>query len=464
MLDFGRALRANLNAGARLARGAPPASLGFDCSMAQVFGVLVLGWLLAVVEQRIAAGAEARFWIWGWSAEAAKAYLWLLTAGLIAWLGRRPAAVPLVIVALGWSSIPVWMVAVATQQAASLWVGELEARWARLFWAGLFGWQCAILWRVCAVVGGFTWWRRGLATALYAAALYAMVAVVPAESMFYREAELAPALDVEATYYAQHGLLAQQLDALPAQDPSAIDFYFVAAGAYAGEDVFMREVQQARVIAERELGLRGKVVTLINNPATLGSVALANRHNLARALAGVAARMDRDQDVLLLYLTSHGGEDARIAVEFGPLGLNDLHASELRAMLDDAGILWRVVIVSACYSGSFVEPLSSPTTIVMTAAAAERSSFGCGYGFAWTYFGEAFFTDALRHTADLIDAFARAKASIARREAAEGKPPSEPQIAVGARIAAHLDGWQPPRELSRRTACAGSRSRSCRPP
>ena len=463
MLGCARALRATLNAGARLARGAHPATLSFDCGMAQVFGVLMLGWLLAVVEQRLAAGAGARFWIWGLTAQAAKAYLWLITAALIAWLGRRPAAVPLVIVALGWASVPVWLVAVATQQAALVLVGDLEARWARLFWAGLLGWQCAILWRVCALAGGFPWWRRGLATALYAAALYATVAVLPAESMFYREAELEPMLDVETTYYAQDSLLAQQLTTLAPQDPAAIDLYFIAAGAYADEDVFMREVQQARTIAERELGLTGKVVTLINNPTTVTTVALANRHNLARAIAGVAARMDRDQDVLLLYLTSHGGEDARITVEFGSLGLNDLHASELRAMLDEAGILWRIVIVSACYSGSFIEPLSSATTIVMTAAAADRSSFGCGHGFAWTYFGEAFFTDALGKTTDLIDAFARAKASIASREAAEGKPPSHPQIAVGARIAAHLDGWRPRRDLSRRTSCADSRSRSCRP-
>lgn len=431
--------------------------------MAQVLCVLLLGWLLAVVEQRLAVGAGAEFWIWGLLTEATRAYLWLVAVALIAWLGRRPAALPLIIVALGWASVPVWLLALGAQHAAAALVGELDARWARVFWASLLGWQCIVAWRVCSIAGGFTWWRRSLATAVYAAALYLMVAVLPVAPMFYVGIEQPAPLDVETTYYAQDALLADQLAALAPQDPAAIDLYFVAVGAYADEDVFMREVQQARSIAERELGLTGKVVSLINNPATLTSVALANRHNLARAIAGVAAVMDRNQDVLLLYLTSHGSEDARLAVEFSPLGLNDLHAGDLRAMLDDAGILWRVVIVSACYSGSFIEPLRSTTTIVMTAAAADRSSFGCGHGRAWTYFGQAFFTDGLAHTSDLIDAFERAKASIARRETAAGKPASAPQIAIGERLAEHLDGWQPRRDLSRRTSCADSRSRSCRP-
>jgi hypothetical protein len=302
-----------------------------------------------------------------------------------------------------------------------------------------------------------------VASMVYAGGVYVALAVLPDAEMFYVESELPEPLDVEETYYAQDALLARQLTGLRAQDPDAVDLYFIAAGAYAGEDVFMHEIQAARVIAERDLGLDGRVVSLINHASTRAEVPLASRHNLARAVAGIAEVMDREQDVLLLYLTSHGGEDARLAVEFGDLGLNDLHAGELRAMLDAAGIEWRVVIVSACYSGSFIPALRSPTTVVMTAAAADRSSFGCGHGSRWTWFGRALFVDALADGGDFVAIFERARAAVAAREQAEGRQPSEPQLAIGERIAAHLAGWRVPAALSRRTACAGSRSPSCRP-
>ena len=61
-----------------------------------------------------------------------------------------------------------------------------------------------------------------------------------------------------------------------------------------------------------------------------------------------------------------------------------------------ANIRNRVVIVSACFSGAFIAPLANDNTIVMTAAAPDRSSFGCQPQNNWTFFGDAYFNHSVR--------------------------------------------------------------------
>jgi hypothetical protein len=108
-------------------------------------------------------------------------------------------------------------------------------------------------------------------------------------------------------------------------------------------------------------------------------------------------------------------------------------------MLDEAGIRWRILIVSACYSGGFLPALADENTLVITAARADRTSFGCGVDSDFTYFGRALLIEALNETLDWEQAFALAQAKVAEREAEEDLEPSEPQIAMGAALRAHLD-------------------------
>jgi hypothetical protein len=147
--------------------------------------------------------------------------------------------------------------------------------------------------------------------------------------------------------------------------------------------------------------------------------------------------MDRDEDVLFLFLTSHGSKD-RLSTNFWPLRHNSLGAADLRSMLDEAGIGWRVVVISACYSGSFVDELRSDHTLVITASRADRNSFGCSNEADMTYFGRALIDEALRETRSFTAAYDLATELVTKREEAEGKTPSEPQIFVGSRIQAKL--------------------------
>src|SRR5207344_2149888 len=113
-------------------------------------------------------------------------------------------------------------------------------------------------------------------------------------------------------------------------------------------------------------------------------------------LARVAEVMDPDEDILFLFLTSHGSKDHHFTLEFGRMAFKTLDPPTLRRLLDESGIKRRVIVVSACYSGGFIDALKDDNSLVITAAAADRSSFGCSDKADFTYFGKAYFDEALR--------------------------------------------------------------------
>lgn len=265
--------------------------------------------------------------------------------------------------------------------------------------------------------------------------------LIPADDLWYavapRQPE-APQINVEEVYYSQPAMLEQALAQVAPQRPGVTDLYHLGFAGFAGQDVFRREVGHVRELMDRRFDTAGRSLLLINHRATLEQYPIASASNLRMALRGLAERMDPDEDILFVYLTSHGGEDQELAVDFWPLRLNTFNGEVLREALDAAGIRWRVVAVSACYSGGFAEALKGPNTLVMTAAAADRQSFGCSNENAYTYFGEALFDRALRRTYSFVEAFRLADAAIRQREAAEGLEPSAPVMAAGAPIVQRL--------------------------
>jgi hypothetical protein len=161
---------------------------------------------------------------------------------------------------------------------------------------------------------------------------------------------------------------------------------------------------------------------------------MASVQNFGEALRAVSRRMDRDKDLLVLVLSSHGSPDG-FALSYQNLIDRTLDPETLRLMLDAAEIKNRVIIVSSCYSGAFIPPLQNPDTMILTAAAADRTSFGCADDRKWSWFGEALFEKGLAERATLVDAFAAAKATIATWEREQKITASNPQIFVGDEIA-----------------------------
>jgi hypothetical protein len=217
-------------------------------------------------------------------------------------------------------------------------------------------------------------------------------------------ATLAP-VEVERVQVRQERLLADRLDALAAQRPGIADLYFLGFAGFADQDVFLKEVSSAQAVFDGRFDTAGRSLTLVNNRQSVDALPLATAANLATALAGIARRMDVEEDVLVLYMTSHGYRRGWFGVEFQEFGTRNLNAQQLRTMLDQSGIKWRVVIVSACFSGAFIDALKDERTLVLTASARNRSSFGCSHANAFTYFGEAYLDHALRRSLSLIDAF-----------------------------------------------------------
>jgi hypothetical protein len=193
----------------------------------------------------------------------------------------------------------------------------------------------------------------------------------------------------------------------------------------------MREVDSVATIFRERFDAEGHIVKLVNNPKTLMTDPIASVTSLKASLARVAELMNGDEDVLVLFMTSHGSSDHQFSLELWPVQFEPLTPAVLREALDASGIKNRVVIVSACYSGGFVQPLESSSTLVITAAAADRNSFGCSNENQWTYFGKAYFDEALRKTGSFIGAFDAAKPVIEEREKKDKFNPSMPQIFVG---------------------------------
>jgi hypothetical protein len=158
--------------------------------------------------------------------------------------------------------------------------------------------------------------------------------------------------------------------------------------------------------------------------------------SLAASVRTAGAAMAPEKDVLALVLTSHGSPDG-LAIVAGRRE-DTLTPSDLRTILDTSGAKYRVVIISACYSGVFVPALADPRTLVITAAGADRPSFGCEDGATWTYFGDAFFNQALRSAPTLEAAFETARRLVTARERSEGYEPSNPQMAGGSEVLALL--------------------------
>ena len=245
---------------------------------------------------------------------------------------------------------------------------------------------------------------------------------------------------------AVDAVLDRDLAALAPQRPGHIDLYVLGVAGDGSEEVFRNEVLHLENLASHRLDAAGRVLVLANHDElpVHRPLPLASEATLRRALAGIGETMDPDEDVLLLYLSSHGTEDHEFLLRRPDPEQPDelLTPKQLRAALDDAGIRHRVVVISACYSGGFARALNSPDSLLLMAARRDRPSFGCGNDSVATYFGRAWLVDGLNATVDFGLAFEQAKAAIERRETAEALLPSLPQINRGARIETTLAAWR----------------------
>ncbi len=245
----------------------------------------------------------------------------------------------------------------------------------------------------------------------------------------------------EQVLYAQPRMLRDALAQLGPRQPGKPNLYLLAFAGDGGEDVFRNETEYAARMFRQRFGASAHALVLENHPASLATRPLASWSNLEGALDGLAKAM-QPEDILVLYMATHGSEDHELLVDMDPLPLDQIGAQDLADILKEHPFKWKVVVVNACYSGGFIPPLAGDGTLVLTAARGDRSSFGCGSESEITYFGHAWLVDALSRSDNFVDAFAQAKTEIAQWERQDKLTPSESQSYVGKGIEAQLAAWR----------------------
>ncbi len=250
------------------------------------------------------------------------------------------------------------------------------------------------------------------------------------------------ALVPELVLFQQYPLLARRLQSIAPSRPGVPDLYVIAFGADGYQDVFTKEAAYVHRLFRDRYGTAGRSLLLANNRKALNVIPLASASNLRQALKVIAQRMDVEEDILLLYFTGHGSRDHEITVQLENLPLVDLSPPLLATLLREAGIKWKVVIISSCYSGGFIDYLKDDQTMVITSAHARRTSFGCSDDAEMTYFGRAFFQQALPRTDSFRDAFEMARKLVTAWEKKEHFKPSLPQFSSSPGIEARLVQWR----------------------
>ncbi|MBX3593234.1 C13 family peptidase [Sphingomonas sp.] len=231
----------------------------------------------------------------------------------------------------------------------------------------------------------------------------------------------------------EHRRLDRALATLAPQRKGVVDAYVLSV-ALDSDPVFGREAREAGKVLARRYDAVGR--TLIfggSDGSTPSALPMGSPANIEAALARIAEVMDPEQDVLVLYTTSHGAPFG-IVYNDGDEGWGAISPTRLARILSDLGIQRRLLIISACYSGVFVPVLSGAQSAIFSAAASDRSSFGCVSENDWTFFGDAAINHALRKPQPLGAAMTEATALIGQWEKQGNLKPSLPQQSVGVEV------------------------------
>lgn len=334
---------------------------------------------------------------------------------------------------LWWERVAAYALAIAAD-----WDGVIDQFYPTLSWIPLLWCGLALGRALPAVLPVPGRWRAAaLATACLGLVLVPQSVTNPAArlwmpvSSFDRDDAGPDAPESEPNFYAQMDLLGDALDAIEDGESGVTELFSIAFGGDGEQDVFLSEANGADAVIAEAFGSAGHSVVLANSVARPQERAFATLSSLQRTLEAMADRMEVNDDILVLTLSSHGTPDHHLVVSMPPYGFDDVTPERLRALLDESGIRYRVIIVSSCFAGGFIDPLANDDTLVIAASAADRSSFGCRDGAAWTDFGKAYFPDALAKSGSFEDAFDVARKRVAEQEKAQGLTPSLPQMRVG---------------------------------
>ena len=445
------AIVANIIAGSRIALLLPVRREDFRFSVDQAVFFVLIAMIANAAYYFVWAGPGRRFDADGIGHMAALFIAFFFAVYLIARIQRTLAAiVPLVVVFLS-TQFVILLVISGLGGMGKLTPEDIGTYLAMLLFVIVlfFVWVIYVIFRCLRIVFDSSRRRTTLLLVVYLLVTFGAALALPQRPLWHDDGDVDPEASFgDNGYYAatifrfQVELLVEATGSLEAQRSGIPDLYFVGFGSYADQDVFWNEVREVKALFDDRFDTQSRSIVLVNNPETVDTHPLASVDNLRFVLSRVADRMDLEEDILFLFLTSHGSKNHKLSVRFSPLWLADLSDHELATILDESGIKWRVIVVSACYSGGFIDALKDDNSLIMTASDADRNSFGCSNRRKFTYFGEFYFDDQLREQYSFIEAFTDARLAIAEREQDEGLTPSLPQIHIGGSIESKLEALE----------------------
>lgn len=441
----------NIWSGTRFAFFVPTGLWQFRFGFAQLCLLLILSFVLSFAYDFIDTSPNNIFNIYGLTYQATLYLMFFVSVALIAQIENDMASITSVMIIFLAFVPSVWGIYLAVDWLAGkqTWADPVETSWA-IFIIYLI-WYLAIIFRGIRKYYHTTILRSLLLVTLYGLINYLPLFQLPQQPLWHHDysiqtdtadtveiTETNTGINIENTFYRQNDLVRQATESLLPERAGVIDLFFLGVAGYADEDVFMNEVKLAKQLFDAKFDTKDRSLMLINNSKTVEALPLANAHNLESAVIAIAETMDLEEDIFFLMLSSHGSKDHKLTIDYYPLEMNDIDPVEIKRTLDNAGIKWRVIVVSACYSGGFIEPLIDENTLIMTASDKDNNSFGCGHDGDYTYFGEALFGKSLNEERDFSTAFYGARKDIEAREIEESLEASMPQIRIGRNIEKQL--------------------------
>ena len=156
----------------------------------------------------------------------------------------------------------------------------------------------------------------------------------------------------EAVLAAQQVLLDDALSNLDDETSGETDLYFVGFVGDARDDAYVQDMQAARRAMDERWDMRDRSVALVTSPATLLDTPIATVTHLRETLKEIASAINLEEDVVMLYFAGPSAADGKLDVTLPPLELLPLTPGTLRALLDESGIVWRIVVATFFFNSS----------------------------------------------------------------------------------------------------------------
>jgi hypothetical protein len=440
----------NFAAGLRLALFLRVTRLAFRIDLGQLLLLFVASAAIDVATDWLRSGPDTWFSWFGAGGELFSMGVLLLSAAAQALLFRQ-RTLALAIPVLALAAYPVVQIVHVVPHAISSFDDGAASSFADAFEWALTVWSVAVLVRSVAIAlvpSRPHYIFRALAGGLMLAVPIALAPVFTPTTAWWQSSPGSvdgryPNPASEPVLAAQQTLLDDALSNLDDESPGQTDLYFIGFAGDARDDAYRQDVLTAQSAMDDRWGTQDRSVVLVNSPATMLDTPMGTVTHLRETLKEIAAAINTDEDVVMLYLAGPSDAEGVLEIAQPPLELVSLSPAVLRSLLDEAGIIWRIVVVSSCRSDAFVDALKGNTTLVLAATGGDRAG-GCAVAEGSTRLGASLFGDALPLAESMQQAFERAQS------APTPGAPAIAQLSIGPEIENKL------KELDRGRAARGA--------